>query len=95
MWQCVDPDGEVVSVEIVKNKNDCKRFSNFTWQNSPMNFDHVGMAYLSLFQVATFKGWIQIMKDATDSREVPSFFHSFITLIIYNNNNYNEIEINL
>lgn len=35
-----------------------------------MNFDHVGMAYLSLFQVATFKGWMQIMKDATDSREV-------------------------
>jgi hypothetical protein len=35
-----------------------------------MNFDHVGKAYLSLFQDATFKGWIQIMKDVTDSREV-------------------------
>lgn len=35
-----------------------------------MNFDHVGKAYLSLFQVATFKGWMQIMKDATDSRDV-------------------------
>lgn len=22
--------------------------------------DHVGKAYLSLFQVATFKGWIQV-----------------------------------
>jgi hypothetical protein len=37
-----------------------------------MNFDHVGKAYLSLFQVATFKGWMQIMRDATDSRDVKS-----------------------
>lgn len=35
-----------------------------------MNFDHVGKAYLCLFQVATFKGWIQIMNDAIDSRDV-------------------------
>lgn len=35
-----------------------------------MNFDHVGNAYLCLFQVATFKGWIPIMNDAIDSREV-------------------------
>lgn len=35
-----------------------------------MNFDHVGKAYLCLFQVATFKGWIQIMNDAIDSREI-------------------------
>ena len=59
-----------MSFEIVKNKEDCKRFSNYTWQNSPMNFDHVGMAYLSLFQVATFKGWTSIMRDATDCRNV-------------------------
>lgn len=35
-----------------------------------MNFDHVGKAYLCLFQVATFKGWILIMNDAIDSRDV-------------------------
>lgn len=35
-----------------------------------MNFDHVGKAYLCLFQVATFKGWIIIMNDAIDSRDV-------------------------
>lgn len=38
--------------------------------NAAMNFDHVGKAYLCLFQVATFKGWMQIMADATDSRDV-------------------------
>lgn len=70
--QCVDAEGEIVSVEFVKNKTQCieKASSNYTWQNSPMNFDHVGKAYLSLFQVATFKGWMQIMRDATDSRDV-------------------------
>jgi hypothetical protein len=41
-----------------------------------MNFDHVGKAYLCLFQVATFKGWIQIMNDAIDSREVRIIFRS-------------------
>lgn len=74
--QCVDAEGEVVSVEFVKNKVQCEALAethNYTWQNSPMNFDHVGKAYLSLFQVATFKGWMQIMKDATDSRDVNVF----------------------
>ena len=40
------------------------------WINSEMKFDHVGWAYLSLFQVATFKGWMKIMADAVDSRNV-------------------------
>lgn len=35
-----------------------------------MNFDHVGNAYLCLFQVATFNGWMEIMRDAVDSRDV-------------------------
>lgn len=51
-----------------------------------MNFDHVGKAYLCLFQVATFKGWIQIMNDAIDSREVTtSIVHctSFLTITLF------------
>lgn len=44
-----------------------------------MNFDHVGKAYLCLFQVATFKGWMAIMNDAIDSREV--YFETFICYI--------------
>ncbi|RZC43099.1 Ion trans and/or PKD channel domain containing protein [Asbolus verrucosus] len=35
-----------------------------------MNFDNVGNAYLSLFEVAIFKGWIQIMVDAIDSTQI-------------------------
>ena len=43
--------------------------SNLTWTNSIMHFDHVAASYLSLFEVAIFKGWTVIMVDATDSRD--------------------------
>ncbi|KAM7346309.1 sodium voltage-gated channel paralytic isoform 39-T44 [Cochliomyia hominivorax] len=68
-FKCLDKNDTVLSHEIIPNRNACVS-ENYTWENSPMNFDHVGNAYLCLFQVATFKGWIQIMNDAIDSREV-------------------------
>ncbi|KAG0719450.1 Sodium channel protein para [Chionoecetes opilio] len=43
---------------------------NYSWVNSEVHFDHVGMAYLALFQVATWKGWISIMNDAIDSTKL-------------------------
>lgn len=67
--QCLDHNKEVVNHEIIGDRNTCET-ENYTWENSRMNFDHVGKAYLCLFQVATFKGWIEIMNDAIDSREV-------------------------
>ncbi|XP_055695637.1 sodium channel protein para isoform X3 [Lutzomyia longipalpis] len=68
-FQCVDVNKTTLSHEIIPDVNACKA-ENYTWENSRMNFDHVGKAYLCLFQVATFKGWIQIMNDAIDSREI-------------------------
>nr|XP_053611704.1 sodium channel protein para isoform X36 [Plodia interpunctella] len=68
-FKCVDLNHTTLSHEIIPDRNACI-LENYTWENSPMNFDHVGKAYLCLFQVATFKGWIQIMNDAIDSREV-------------------------
>lgn len=69
LLQCVDANKAVLSYEIIPDRNVCEA-ENLTWENSPMNFDHVGKAYLCLFQVATFKGWIPIMNDAIDSRDV-------------------------
>ncbi|XP_032685136.1 sodium channel protein para isoform X29 [Odontomachus brunneus] len=68
-YKCVDANKTTLSFEIIPDRNACYA-ENYTWENSPMNFDHVGKAYLCLFQVATFKGWIQIMNDAIDSREI-------------------------
>ena len=53
----------------IPNKITCLS-SNFTWVNDDINFDTVLKAYVSLFQVATFKGWMGIMYSAVDSREV-------------------------
>ncbi|UJR17003.1 hypothetical protein I4U23_003901 [Adineta vaga] len=55
--------------ENVTNKTDCLT-KNFTWENSRINFDNVLIGYLALFQVATFKGWIEIMADATDAKDI-------------------------
>ncbi|XP_076069518.1 sodium voltage-gated channel paralytic isoform X2 [Oratosquilla oratoria] len=64
--KCVDDKGETLDAEEVGTQEECCR-KNYTWENSEINFDHVGMAYLALFQIATWKGWIQIMNDATDA----------------------------
>lgn len=55
--------------QIVNTKEEC--FSkNYSWENSKITFDHVGIAYLALFQVATFEGWMEVMEDAVDARGV-------------------------
>ena len=66
----MDPFGNIYPASAVDNESECLSTPNATWVNSVMNFDHVGAAYLCLFQVATFKGWAQIMYDAIDSRQV-------------------------
>lgn len=56
-------------IQIVNTKDDCLS-QNYTWENSKITFDHVGIAYLALFQVATFEGWMEVMEDAVDARGV-------------------------
>ena len=70
-FKCVDTiTDQKVSAEIVPNVQACLNENNTEWVNSAITFDHVGHAYISLFQVATFKGWLEIMYDAIDSRKV-------------------------
>ncbi|XP_011296659.1 sodium channel protein 60E [Fopius arisanus] len=68
-FKCLDEYGELVDISIVNTRNDCLT-KNYTWENSKITFDHVGIAYLALFQVATFEGWMEVMEDAVDSRGV-------------------------
>ncbi|XP_047500155.1 sodium channel protein para-like [Penaeus chinensis] len=67
--KCLNADSVRVDAEEVPDKSHCIRL-NYTWENSEVHFDHVGMAYLALFQVATWKGWIQIMNDAIDATQL-------------------------
>ncbi|KAH1177717.1 hypothetical protein KIL84_011419 [Mauremys mutica] len=57
----------------IKNKLDCLNYNDtqkIYWINVAVNFDNVGSGYLALLQVATFKGWTDIMYAAVDSRGV-------------------------
>ncbi|XP_037825375.1 LOW QUALITY PROTEIN: sodium channel protein 60E-like [Lucilia sericata] len=68
-FKCLDNDGELLPVTEVNDKWDCIE-QNFSWINSKITFDHVGMGYLALLQVATFEGWMEVMADAVDARGV-------------------------
>ncbi|XP_039508309.1 sodium channel, voltage gated, type VIII, alpha subunit a isoform X4 [Pimephales promelas] len=62
-------------IETVNNKSEClyliqQNFTEVRWKNVKINFDNVGAGYLALLQVATFKGWMDIMYAAIDSRKV-------------------------
>ncbi|XP_007952232.1 sodium channel protein type 2 subunit alpha [Orycteropus afer afer] len=74
-YHCINyTTGEMFDVSVVNNYSECKALieSNQTarWKNVKVNFDNVGLGYLSLLQVATFKGWMDIMYAAVDSRNV-------------------------
>ncbi|KAM8915635.1 sodium channel, voltage gated, type VIII, alpha subunit b isoform 4-T4 [Spinachia spinachia] len=61
--------------DIVNNKTECIALikannTEVRWKNVKINFDNVGAGYLALLQVATFKGWMDIMYAAIDSRKV-------------------------
>uniref|UniRef100_A0A8D0EE09 Sodium channel protein n=1 Tax=Salvator merianae TaxID=96440 RepID=A0A8D0EE09_SALMN len=74
-YHCVNTTtGDMFSIDEVYNKSQCDDLiaSNLSarWKNVKVNFDNVGFGYLSLLQVATFKGWMDIMYAAVDSRNV-------------------------
>ncbi|CAL8301370.1 unnamed protein product [Merluccius merluccius] len=66
--------GQTFLPEEVNNRSECLALAetepDILWKNMKVNFDNVGMGYLSLLQVATFKGWMDIMYGAVDSRMV-------------------------
>ncbi|KAM6461159.1 sodium channel protein type 1 subunit alpha isoform 1-T1 [Liasis olivaceus] len=74
-YYCVNTTtGDMFGIDEVANKTECENLihANETarWKNVKVNFDNVGFGYLSLLQVATFKGWMDIMYAAVDSRKV-------------------------
>uniref|UniRef100_A0A8C4ID80 Sodium channel protein n=1 Tax=Dicentrarchus labrax TaxID=13489 RepID=A0A8C4ID80_DICLA len=70
--KCVNRTGFIHNVSAVNNKSECLGMNDtqFYWTKVKVNFDNVGLGYLSLLQVATFKGWMEIMHAAVDSRGV-------------------------
>ncbi|XP_069052645.1 sodium channel, voltage-gated, type I-like, alpha isoform X1 [Lepisosteus oculatus] len=71
-YHCVNTTtDERFLVNVVNNMSDCLKLGNGSrWKNVKINFDNVGAGYLALLQVATFKGWMDIMYAAVDSRDL-------------------------
>ncbi|KAJ8265483.1 hypothetical protein COCON_G00145820 [Conger conger] len=75
-YYCFNVTAEkLFEVTEVNNKTECFALINANntgvrWKNVKINFDNVGAGYLALLQVATFKGWMDIMYAAVDSRKV-------------------------
>ncbi|XP_030886594.1 sodium channel protein type 3 subunit alpha [Leptonychotes weddellii] len=71
-YHCVNTTtGNMFEVSEVNNLSDCQALGKQArWKNVKVNFDNVGAGYLALLQVATFKGWMDIMYAAVDSRDV-------------------------
>ncbi|XP_061410681.1 sodium channel protein type 1 subunit alpha-like isoform X1 [Lethenteron reissneri] len=94
-FKCVNStDDSTMNESIIPHQNACLEQSPFLrWKNLPVNFDNVASGYLALLQVSTFKGWMDIMYAAVDSRqnntEQPRFEESsgyylfFVIFIIF------------
>ncbi|XP_067824058.1 sodium channel, voltage gated, type V-like, alpha b isoform X1 [Heptranchias perlo] len=69
----------------INNKSECDAFnsSDVRWYNKKVNFDNVASGYLALLQVATFKGWMNIMYAAVDSRKIGEQPHYEINKYMY------------
>ncbi|XP_070790939.1 sodium channel protein type 8 subunit alpha isoform X8 [Pituophis catenifer annectens] len=81
-------------IEEVNNKTECEKMmdpngTEIRWKNVKINFDNVGAGYLALLQIATFKGWMDIMYAAVDSRrqeEQPKYednIYMYIYFVIF------------
>uniref|UniRef100_A0A8C5AVU1 Sodium channel protein n=1 Tax=Gadus morhua TaxID=8049 RepID=A0A8C5AVU1_GADMO len=93
-YRCINTTSdELFLLEQVNNHSDCLALQQATgearWVNVKVNYDNVATGYLSLLQVATFKGWMDIMYAAVDSREVdeqPSYeinLYMYIYFVIF------------
>ncbi|KAM6964102.1 sodium channel protein type 4 subunit alpha A [Tautogolabrus adspersus] len=93
-YRCINTTSEeLFPMDVVNNMSDCMALKEITqearWVNVKVNYDNVAKGYLSLLQVATFKGWMDIMYAAVDSREVteqPSYeinLYMYIYFVIF------------
>nr|XP_057915754.1 sodium channel protein type 4 subunit alpha B-like isoform X5 [Doryrhamphus excisus]XP_057915765.1 sodium channel protein type 4 subunit alpha B-like isoform X5 [Doryrhamphus excisus] len=84
--RCVNRTGHIYDAGFINNKSECEALNDtslYYWTKVKVNFDNVGAGYLALLQVATFKGWMEIMYAAVDSRAVEEQPIKEINLYMY------------
>jgi len=68
LWYCsLDPRGNTFL--HIENREQCQQ-SGGEWLNSPSNFDHIGHSMLTLLQMSTGEGWLDMMSRIVDSRGI-------------------------
>ena len=72
----------IPNITVCVAQNGTDEFGDLYWNNNLMHFDNVLWGYLSLIQVATFKGWPYILYAAADSNGVSSALSPFPSAII-------------
>jgi len=87
-YKCVDSGGTILSATTVPDRNACIAL-NYQWMNSNANFDNALNGFLALLEVATFEGWMEIMRDAVDASGIdkqPKFesnFYAYFYFVIF------------
>ncbi|XP_027005290.1 sodium channel, voltage gated, type V-like, alpha b isoform X1 [Tachysurus fulvidraco] len=83
--RCINRTGFIYNASHINNKTECLAMNDtqYYWTKVKVNFDNVGAGYLALLQVATFKGWMDIMYAAVDSRAVEQQPIKEINLYMY------------
>uniref|UniRef100_A0A3B4D7M8 Sodium channel protein n=1 Tax=Pygocentrus nattereri TaxID=42514 RepID=A0A3B4D7M8_PYGNA len=83
--RCINRTGFIYNTSHINNKTECLAMNDtqYYWTKVKVNFDNVGAGYLALLQVATFKGWMEIMYAAVDSRAVSEQPIKEINLYMY------------
>uniref|UniRef100_A0AAR2J4L4 Sodium channel protein n=1 Tax=Pygocentrus nattereri TaxID=42514 RepID=A0AAR2J4L4_PYGNA len=83
--RCINRTGFIYNTSHINNKTECLAMNDtqYYWTKVKVNFDNVGAGYLALLQVATFKGWMEIMYAAVDSRAVEEQPIKEINLYMY------------
>lgn len=74
--ECKDYD---VPEDCPSHINNTKIAGQFRWRNMPVHFDNSAQGFMALLQIATFKGWMDIMYAAVDTTRIhqqPKFEHS-------------------
>lgn len=63
-YRCVGLTEE--QIELVEMKDDCLSMGG-EWANDQINFDNVGNAMMTLFQMMTTEGWMTVMYNGIDA----------------------------
>jgi len=59
-FHCQDANGDKLDCTVIHNRSECES-NNYTWRQSFINFDNVGMGYVALMQVVSSRCFVTVV----------------------------------